>query len=206
MDRCRPPRRGIVFILSGPSGAGKSTIWRAALSSIDGLEASISLTTRAVRSGEADGVDYHFVSEDEFKRGLQRQELAEWAQVFGAYYGTPRGPLDRAVAEGRDILLDIDIQGARQLRRLYPDDAVTILVMTPTFDLLEQRLRRRATESSDAIERRLERAEEEASAYAEYDYLLINDDLDRSLACLGAMIEAERWRVARLQGCLPWKR
>src|SRR5580704_15372225 len=110
MDQSRPSRRGIVFILSGPSGAGKSTIWRAALGSIEGLEASISLTTRAVRLNETDGVDYHFVTDDEFKRRLQHQELAEWAQVFGACYGTPRGPLDRAVAEGRDILLDIDIQ------------------------------------------------------------------------------------------------
>lgn len=207
MDHCRPPRRGIVFILSGPSGAGKSTIWRAALTSIEGLEASISLTTRAVRPSETDGVDYHFVSDDEFKRRVQRHELAEWAQVFGACYGTPRGPLDRAVAEGRDILLDIDIQGARQLRRQYPADAVTILVMTPTFDMLEQRLRLRGTESSAAIERRLERAEEEAAAYAEYDYLLINDDLEGSLARLRAIVEAERWRVARLrQGCVPWKR
>jgi guanylate kinase len=152
-------------------------------------------------------VDYHFVSDDEFKRRVQHNELAEWARVFGACYGTPRGPLERAVAEGRDILLDIDIQGARQLRRQYPADAVTILVMTPAFDVLEQRLRRRGTESGAAIERRLERAEEEAAAYAEYDYLLINDDLESALARLKAMVEAERLRVARLrQGCVPWKR
>lgn len=207
MDHCRPPRRGIIFILSGPSGAGKSTIWRAALTSIEGLEASISLTTRAVRADETDGVDYHFVSDEEFNRRVRHDELAEWAQVFGACYGTPRGPLERAVAEGRDILLDIDIQGARQLRRQYPADAVTILVMTPSFEVLEQRLRQRGTETGAAITRRLERAEEEASAYAEYDYLLINDDFGRSLACLRAMVEAERCRVARLrEGCVPWKR
>jgi len=171
------------------------------------LEASISLTTRAVRPSETDGVDYHFVTDDEFKKRVQRHELAEWAQVFGARYGTPRGPLDQAVAEGRDILLDIDIQGARQLRSLYPADAVTILVMTPSFDLLEQRLRLRNTESSEAIERRLERAEEEASAYAEYDYLLINEELETALARLKAIVEAERWRVARRgEGCVPWKR
>ena len=207
MDQCRPSRRGIVFILSGPSGAGKSTIWREALKTIDGLEPSISLTTRAVRSSETDGVDYHFVTDDEFKRKVQDQELAEWAQVFGACYGTPRGPLDRAVVEGRDILLDIDIQGARQLRKQYPADAVSILVMTPSFDLLEQRLRLRGTESGAAIERRLERAHEEAAAYAEYDYLLVNDDLGASLARLRSIIEAERWRVARrVDGCVPWKR
>ena len=207
MGQCRPPRRGIVFILSGPSGAGKSTIWRKALESIGGLEASISLTTRAIRSNETDGVDYHFVTDDEFKRRVQHQELAEWAQIFGARYGTPRGPLDQAVAEGRDILLDIDIQGARQLRRQYPEDAVTILVMTPSFELLEQRLRLRNTENDAAIQRRLERAAEEAAAYAEYDYLLINEELEDSLARLTAIVEAERWRVCRRnQGCVPWKR
>jgi len=171
------------------------------------IEFSVSLTTRKPRDGEVNGKDYQFVSEDEFRRRCDGGELAEWSQHFGACYGTPRGPLERAVAEGRDILLDIDIQGARQLRRQYPADAVTILVMTPTFDMLEQRLRLRGTESGAAIERRLERAEEEAAAYAEYDYLLINDDLEASLARLRAIVEAERCRIARRsEGCVPWKR
>lgn len=207
MDHYRPSRRGIIFILSGPSGAGKSTIWRAALKSIEGLEPSISLTTRTARSNEIDGVDYHFVTKDEFKRRIQRGELAEWAGVFGSSYGTPRAPLDRAVAEGRDILLDIDVQGARQLRCQYPADAVTILAMTPSFEVLEERLRRRGTEEPAAIARRLERAEEEVAAYSEYDYLLINDDFECSLGRLKAIIEAERWRVARLrEGFAPWRR
>lgn len=171
-----------------------------------GLEPSISLTTRPARSTEVDGVDYHFMSEEEFKRRIQGGELAEWATVFGACYGTPRGPLDRAVAEGRDILLDIDVQGARQLRREYPDDAVTILVMAPSLAELEQRLRRRATEPTEAIKRRLERAEKEISAYREYDYLLINETIEQALSRLGAMVEAERWRVARLRKeFAPWK-
>ena len=115
-----PPRRGIIFILSAPSGAGKTTIWRAALKAIAGLEFSVSLTTRAPREGEADGIDYSFVSEEEFKRRQSSGELAEWARVFESFYGTPRAPLDAAIASGRDILLDIDIQGARQIRAIYP--------------------------------------------------------------------------------------
>jgi len=136
-DDSVPPRRGIIFILSAPSGAGKTTIYRAALKAIAGLEFSISLTTRAPREGEADGIDYSFVSEEEFKRRQSSGELAEWARVFESSYGTPRAPLDNAVATGRDILLDIDIQGARQIRAKYPHDAVGIFVLPPTFAELE---------------------------------------------------------------------
>jgi guanylate kinase len=199
-------RRGIIFILSAPSGAGKTTISQAALRSIDGLSASVSLTTRAPRENEANGVDYHFVSEEEFNRQAASGELAEYARVFDASYGTPRGPLDRAVNGGSDVLLDIDIQGARQIRQLYAADTVTIFVMPPSFGELEGRLRKRGTETEDAIARRLQRAREEASAYVEYDYVIVNAEVGRSLDDLAAIVNAERLQVARLrEGFAPWK-
>ncbi len=201
-----PLRRGIIFILSAPSGAGKTTISRAAIREIGGLTASVSLTTRAPREGEVDGVDYRFVSDDEFDRRLKAGEMAEWARVFDSRYGTPREPLDRAVAEGGDILLDIDIQGARQLRASYPGDSVTIFVLPPGFRELEERLRGRGTEDELAIEHRLRRAREEAQAYPEYDYLIVNTDVKESLSGLAAVVGAERQRVARLrEGFAPWK-
>jgi guanylate kinase len=193
------PRRGIIFILSAPSGAGKTTISRAALKAISGLEASISLTTRKPRDGEIEGLDYHFVSEEEFIRRRESGAFAEWAKVFEACYGTPRAALDGAVAEGRDILLDIDIQGARQIKESYSRDSVTIFVLPPTFAELEGRLRKRGTETEAAIENRLQRAREEAQAYPEYDYLIVNAELEDSLTRLKAIVEAERLRVHRLR-------
>jgi guanylate kinase len=205
-DDSLPPRRGIIFILSAPSGAGKTTIYRAALSAIAGLEFSVSLTTRAPREGEADGIDYNFVSEEEFKRRQSSGELAEWARVFESSYGTPRAPLDAAVASGRDILLDIDIQGARQIRATYPHDAVGIFVLPPTLDELAGRLRGRATEAEEKIQRRLTKAREEAEAYPEYDYLIINAEIAKSVARLQPIVNAERLKVGRLRGeFAPWK-
>jgi guanylate kinase len=205
MESDRRPRRGIIFILSAPSGAGKTTISRAALKAIEGLEVSVSLTTRAPREHEADGLDYHFVSDEEFNRRLGGDELAEWARVFDASYGTPRAPLDNAVAAGRDILLDIDIQGARQIRAHYANDAVTIFVLPPSFEELEGRLRRRGTEHEAAIARRLKRAREEASAYPEYDYLIINAEVGDSISRLEAIVNAERLKVGRLRAeFAPW--
>lgn len=198
-------RRGIIFILSAPSGAGKTTISRAALEAIKGLEASVSLTTRPPRNGETEGVDYRFVDEEEFNRRREAGELAEWARVFDASYGTPRAALDASMSAGRDILLDIDIQGASQIKQSYPRDAVTVFVLPPSFAELEGRLRRRGTEDETAIEHRLRRAREEAKAYSEYDYLIINADLEGSLAALKAVVEGERLRVARLrEEFAPW--
>jgi guanylate kinase len=206
LDDALPHRRGIIFILSAPSGAGKTTISRAALQEIAGLEASVSLTTRKPREGEVEGVDYRFVSDDEFKRKVANEELAEWARVFDSSYGTPREPLDAAIDSGKDILLDIDIQGARQIRQLYPNDAATIFVVAPSFKELEERLRGRATESEDNIQRRLLRAREEAKAFTEYDYLIINKDVGQSLQSLEAIVAAERMRIARLKSEFePWK-
>jgi len=201
-----PPRRGIVFILSAPSGAGKTTISRAALKQIPELAASVSLTTRQPRENEVDGIDYHFVTEEEITQRLKQGELAEYAQVFDARYGTPRRPLDDAVASGHDILLDIDVQGAAQLRVSYPRDAVSIFVLPPSFRDLEDRLRKRGTETEAAIERRLNRARVEAVAYPQYDYLIVNADIAESIRQLASVVSAERSRVCRLrEGFVPWK-
>jgi guanylate kinase len=170
------------------------------------IEFSVSLTTRSPRGGEVNGTDYHFVSEDEFIRRREGGELAEWAQVFDASYGTLRRPLDDAVAAGHDILLDIDIQGARQIRGAFPRDSVAVFVLPPTFDELAQRLRKRGTETDAAIARRLDRSRDEARAYTEYDYLIINADVGVSVERFRSIVNAERSRVARLrEGFAPWK-
>ena len=204
-DDSLPPRRGIIFILSAPSGAGKTTIYREALKAIKNLEFSISLTTRVRRKNEADGIDYSFVSEEEFNRRQSSGELAEWARVFESSYGTPRAPLDAAIASGRDILLDIDIQGAQQIRAKYPRDAVSIFVLPPTLEELAGRLRGRATEDESKIQHRLQKAREEAEAYPEYDYLIVNAEIQKSVAQLETIVNAERLKVSRLREFAPWK-
>jgi guanylate kinase len=166
----------------------------------------VSLTTRKAREKEADGVDYHFVSEEEFRKRREGGELAEWAQHFDASYGTLKEPLDRAVATSRDILLDIDISGARQIRKSYPADSVAIFVLPPTFEDLAERLRKRNTEDEAAIKRRLDRAREETRAYPEYDYLIINQNVDESAERFHSVVSTERSRVSRLrEGFAPWK-
>jgi guanylate kinase len=204
-DDSLPPRRGIIFILSAPSGAGKTTIYREALKAIKNLEFSISLTTRVRRKNEADGIDYSFVSEKEFNRRQSSGELAEWARVFESSYGTPRAPLDAAIASGHDILLDIDIQGAQQIRAKYPRDAVSIFVLPPTLEELAGRLRGRATEDESKIQHRLQKAREEAEAYPEYDYLIVNAEISKSVEQLETIVNAERLKVSRLREFAPWK-
>ena len=204
-DDSLPPRRGIIFILSAPSGAGKTTIYRAALKAIADLEFSISLTTRAPRENEADGIDYSFVSEEEFKRRQSSGELAEWARVFESSYGTPRAPLDAAIASGRDILLDIDIQGARQIRESIPRLGFDFC-FAPDF---------RGTRGTSARPRDRRRVEDPAStaqsarrsrAYPEYDYLIVNAEIPKSVARLETIVNAERLKVSRLRGeFAPWK-
>ncbi len=207
MDSGLPSRRGIIFIVSAPSGAGKTTISRAAVREIDGLTPSVSLTTRPPRSGEVEGIDYRFVTEEEFQRRLDADEMAESARVFDARYGTPRLPLEAAIAAGRDMLLDIDVQGAHSMRSRYPRDAVTIFVLPPSFEELADRLRKRGTEDAAAIARRLSRAREEFRAYPEYDYLIVNANIADSLTQLEAIVRAERLRVARLrEEIAPWKK
>ncbi len=191
------PRRGILFILSAPSGAGKTTLSRQLLNLVPHLRLSISYTTRAPRAGEVDGRDYHFVSEDAFLRLRSAGAFAEWAQVHGCLYGTARGPLDEALERGRDLLLDIDVQGARQIRASYPE-AVSIFILPPSWQDLERRLRTRATDSEEVISQRLRRAREEASELFSYDYWVVNDRLECALAVLQGIIAAEHARVSRL--------
>ena len=190
-------RSGVLFIVSAPSGAGKTTISRKALATVSGLTMSISSTTRAPRSGEVPGRDYDFLSEAEFARRCDADEFAEWAKVHDFLYGTPRAPIDQRIAAGEDTLLDVDVQGARQLKDRY-SASVAIFLMPPSAEELERRLRGRATDSEEAIQRRLLRARAEMEEVVHYDYCIVNHDLAESVALLRAIVEAERARVARL--------
>jgi len=191
-------RHGIVFIVSGPSGAGKSTLVEALLRHHPDLTLSVSYTTRVARPGERHGHEYLFVDEQEFMRRRRADEFAEWAQVHGALYGTARGPLDDAIGLGRDMLLDIDVQGARQLKRSYKEAAVAVMVFPPSWVELERRLRMRRTEDDETIARRLMRAREEAQALLEYDYWIVNGEVEVAIAALDAIVVAERSRVGRI--------
>ena len=193
-------RHGIIFIVSGPSGAGKSTLVEGLMSRFPELELSVSYTTRAPRGTEVDGREYRFVDAAEFARRRDANELAEWAEVHGSLYGTPRAPLDDAITDGLDMLLDIDVQGARRLKRLYRDSAVAIMVFPPSWDELERRLRDRATDEEATITRRLGRAREEADHLPEYDYWIRNADREESIALVTAIVVAERARVSRNDG------
>lgn len=199
-DKPAAGRRGILFVVSAPSGAGKTTLVKAALDADSGLSLSVSCTTRTPRAGEQDGRDYFFVDQGEFARRRDAGDFVEWAQVFEHFYATPRGPLDAAIAAGRDVLLDVDIQGARAITKTYPADAVGIFVVPPSFAVLEQRLRARGTDSDAQIKRRLDRVREELAAGRDgnvYDYLIVNEDRDRAARDLMAVITAERCRLGR---------
>ncbi len=187
-----------VFIISAPSGSGKTTLVSRLLSSVPGLMFSVSYTTRQPRGGEVDGHSYRFVSRQDFETMLARNEFLEWAEVFGNYYGTHRGILEAAQAQGKDLVLDIDVQGARQLRSRIPE-AVSVFILAPSRQILEQRLRARGEDREDVIERRLRDAAEEIRQYSQYDYVLINRDLDQSDATLCAIVRAERVRRSRIE-------
>ncbi len=191
-------RHGIVFIVSGPSGAGKSTLVEGLMTRFPELTLSVSYTTRAPRGAEVDGREYHFVDAPEFERLHETQFFAESAEVHAARYGTPRGPLDDAIAEGRDMLLDIDVQGARRLKRLYRDSAVAMMVLPPSWQELERRLRERGTDDDAAITRRLVRAPDEAQQVIGYDYWIRNADREASVELVTALVLAERARVSRI--------
>ena len=187
-----------VFIVSAPSGSGKSTLVNRVLDQDPNLLFSISYTTRAPRGEEAQGEHYHFITRDEFEARLAQDEFLEHAKVFENYYGTSRLYLDRARAEGKDLVLDIDVQGARQLKKRIPD-AVSIFILAPSRDILEQRLRARSEDSEAVIERRLRGAAEEIRNYDQYDFVLVNKDLDESAMRLKSIIEAERIRRVRME-------
>lgn len=191
-------RHGIIFIVSGPSGAGKTTMVDGLMAQFPDLSLSVSFTTRTPRAAEVDGRDYHFVDAAEFEQRRENHEFAESAEVHGSLYGTPRAPLDDAIANGRDMLLDIDIQGARRLKRLYRDAAVAMMVFPPAWDELRRRLFDRRTDDDDSIARRLSRAPEEANALPEYDYWIRNADREASIALVSAIVLAERARVSRI--------
>jgi len=190
-------RRGLLIVLSSPSGAGKSTISRMLLESDKEVTMSVSATTRPKRPGEVDDVDYHFVDDVEFDRMIAAGEFVEWAFVFGHRYGTPKAPVKQALRRGRDILFDIDWQGARQLEPDFGEHLVTIFLLPPSMAELEQRLHRRGTDSKTVIDDRMKRAADEIDHWAEYDYVLVNRDMDACLAQVRAIVTAERSKRVR---------
>ena len=187
-----------VFIVSAPSGSGKSTLVSHLLATVPGLMFSVSYTTRPPRGQEVDGESYHFVAREDFEAMLARDEFLEWAQVFGNYYGTHRGILEEARARHLDLVLDIDVQGARQLKTKIPE-AVTVFILAPSREVLEQRLRARGEDRDDVIERRLKDAAKEIRGYEDYDYVLINRELAEAEATLDAIVRAERIRRSRIE-------
>jgi guanylate kinase len=203
-DQIDISRRGIMLVLSSPSGAGKTTLTRYLLEqeNIDDpgkLELSVSATTRARRPSEIDGVHYHFRTKRQFEAMRDSGELLEWAEVHGNYYGTPREPVEKALNEGRDVLFDIDWQGTRQLLDKMRDDVVTVFVLPPSAQELKSRLVRRAEDSNAVIAQRLKNAAEEFLHWNEYDYILVNRDLDKSFARLRAILTAERLKRIKMR-------
>ncbi len=184
-------RSGILFILSAPSGAGKSTLCRAARKSYPDLHYSVSTTTRPPRPGERAGIDYFFISEEAFRRGIEQGRWAEWAKVHGNYYGTSAEYLDRHLGKGHDLLLDIDVQGAMQIVKRYPD-SVTIFIMPPSMEVLRERLRGRGTEDPETIARRLAVAEGEMARRHRYRHIIVNDRLSEAVSALTGLIGAYR--------------
>ena len=193
-------RRGLMLVLSSPSGAGKTTLSRKLLEADPGVELSVSVTTRKQRPGEIDGRDYHFIDAPRFEAMVKQGELLEWAQVFGHRYGTPRSPVEAALANGHDVLFDIDWQGTQQLRERADHDLVSIFVLPPSMSDLERRLRRRAQDPDDVIRARMATAADEMSHWAEYDYVVINTDIDRAFKEVQTILAAERLKRVRQTG------
>lgn len=199
-------RRGILFVVSSPSGAGKSTISRMLLANDPGLTMSVSATTRPPRPGEVDGRDYHFVDVPTFKDMVADRQFLEWAHVFGHRYGTPRAAVDAALADGRDVLFDIDWQGAQQLYQRAGADVVRVFIFPPSMIELERRLRARGTDSEAVITGRMDRAAAEISHWDGYDYVLVNDDVDRCYADVANILAAERLKRSRQTGLIGFVR
>jgi len=189
-----------MLVLSSPSGAGKTTLSRKLLAADPGVELSVSVTTRKQRPGEVDGRDYHFLDAPRFDAMVENGELLEWAQVFGNRYGTPRQPVEAILVQGRDVLFDIDWQGTQQLREKADRDLVSIFVLPPSIPDLELRLRTRAQDSDEVIHARMGKAADEMSHWAEYDYVVINTDIDRAFAQVQSILAAERLKRERQTG------
>lgn len=193
-------RRGLMLVISSPSGAGKSTIARTLLDSDKQISLSVSVTTRPRRQSEIEGIHYHFVSQREFERLRDSDSLLEWAQVHGNYYGTPREAVETAMSEGRDMLFDIDWQGAQQLQDKMSADVVSIFILPPTMAELQSRLHRRAEDSEEVIQTRLANSRAEIEHWREYDYVIVNDDLDTAFNAVQSIVRAERLRRDRRHG------
>ena len=200
MARLEIPRRGLMLVLSSPSGAGKTTIARGLLERDGNLEMSISVTTRPARPGEQHGVDYFFIDTDEFGLLINRREMLEHAKVFDHYYGTPSEPVEKALKQGRDVLFDIDWQGTQQLAQTARDDLVSVFILPPSTQVLERRLESRAQDSTVVVARRMAQAAQEISHWAEYDYIVVNDDVTRCTDEVNAILIAERKRRERQTG------
>ena len=197
MSNERTPRRGVLLIVASPSGAGKTSLCRRLMADHKNLELSVSMTTRGIRPGEVADRDYHFVSDAEFQRLIDADAFLEWADVHGSRYGSPRAPIDRALAEGRDVLFDIDWQGAGEIARKCPDDAVRVFILPPSLAELRRRLVTRSQDAEEVIERRIQNAKGEIEHSGEFDYVFVNDDFDRSYSELAHIYHAERSKRAR---------
>jgi len=193
-------RRGLLMVLSSPSGAGKTTLARRLMEADAEISMSVSVTTRPPRPGEVDGCDYRFIADATFKRMREGDELLEWARVFDNFYGTPRAPVEAAIRNGRDILFDIDWQGAQQLSEKMKHDVVRVFILPPSAAALEKRLQTRAQDSAEVVRRRMEAASAEISHWPEYDYVIVNANIDSSLGGLRAILTGERLRRERLDG------
>lgn len=199
-------RRGLMFILSSPSGAGKTTLSRMLLAADEEIMLSVSATTRPARDGEVDGKDYHFVDHAEFDRLVEDDGFYEWAHVFGNRYGTPKGHIREGLKRGQDYLFDIDWQGTQQLYQKDQQDTVSVFILPPSLDELHRRLTARATDSDEVVESRMERARAEISHWAEYDYVVINDDVDACFAKVREILHAERMKRTRQTGLIDFVR
>ena len=200
MNEISIKRRGLMFVMSSPSGAGKTTLSRGLLDSDDEIVMSVSATTRNPRPGEVDGKDYYFVSVEDFGLMVNRGEFLEHAKVFDNYYGTPRGPVEEALSNGKDVLFDIDWQGTQQLKENARDDVVSIFILPPSTQELERRLHTRAQDSAEIVAKRMAKAADEMSHWAEYDYIIVNQDLDKSRTQIRAILDAERLKRPRQIG------
>jgi guanylate kinase len=193
-------RRGLMFVLSSPSGAGKTTLSRLLIDNVSGLSMSVSATTRPMRPGEIEGRDYLFVDKKRFEQMVRQNELLEWATVFDHRYGTPRAPVEAALSAGRDVLFDIDWQGTQQLREKARADVVSVFILPPSAADLEKRLHSRAQDSDEVIRGRMSRASHEMSHWAEYDYIVINHEIDAAFAEVQSILKAERLKRERRTG------
>ena len=200
MDTQNLSRRGLMLVLSSPSGAGKSSIARALLKADSNLVSSVSGTTRAARPGETEGIDYYFVTVQQFEKMKSASEFLENARVFDNFYGTPRAHVEKKLSAGKDVLFDIDWQGTQQLRENARDDLVSIFIFPPSLDELERRLRGRAQDPDDVVRKRMARASDEMIHWPEYDYLVVNRDIDKSISQVQTILAAERMKRARQIG------